>query len=89
MRAGRSDRAVVINGRLAEMAGGVRQLADDNVIKFRKPPPPKPQKPPKRGPSLRLPPYVIIILAALAIGAVTYLLDQGKAANSASSRAAP
>ncbi len=56
-------------------------MADDNVIKFRKPPPPKPQKPPKRGPSPRLPPFVIVILAALAIGAVTYLMDRGGTAN--------
>ena len=56
-------------------------MADDNVIKFRKPLPPKPQKPPKRGPSLRLPPWILVILAALAIGAVTYVMDLDRSAN--------
>lgn len=61
---------------------------NDNVIKFRKPPPPKPQKPKKSGRPLGgLPPFVIVILAALAIGAVTYVLDQGRATNMPSSRA--
>jgi hypothetical protein len=54
-------------------------LSDDNVIKFRKPPPPPKPKKPKR-PLWGIPPFVIVILAALAVGAVTYVLDQGRAA---------
>lgn len=62
----------------------------DNVIKFRKPPPPKPQKPKKSGRPLGgLPPFVIVILAALAIGAVTYVLDQGRTTNIPSPQAHP
>lgn len=67
-------------------------MSDDNVIKFRKPSEQKkaklpPSKPPpgKRPPGKRptgLPPFVILILAALAVGAVTYLLDQQKPAAS-------
>jgi len=53
-------------------------LSDDNVIRFRKPPPPKKPRPP-----LRVPPWVIIILGALVIGAVTFALDQQNAASPA------
>ena len=49
-------------------------MSDDNVIKFRKPPPPKKPKRP-----LRVSPWAIVILGALAIGGVTYVLDQQKA----------
>jgi hypothetical protein len=46
-------------------------MNDDNVIRFRKPPPPKkPRRP------LRLSPWTIVILAGLAIGAATFVLDQ-------------
>ncbi len=48
-------------------------MADDNVIKFRKPPPPKKPKRP-----VRVPPWAILIAGALAIGAVSYVLDQQK-----------
>lgn len=49
-------------------------MSDDNVIRFRKPPPPKkPRRP------LRVPPWIIIVLGALAIGAVTFALDQQNA----------
>ncbi len=49
---------------------------NDNVIKFRKPPPPrKPKKP------LRIPAWLIVIAGALAIGAVSYAMDQGRAAS--------
>jgi hypothetical protein len=51
-------------------------LGDDNVINFRKPPPPPAPKKPKR--PLRLPPWAIVIAAALALGAVTYVMDQQK-----------
>lgn len=64
-------------------------MSDDNVIKFRKPPPPKPQKPQKRKPARGLPPFVIIILAAAAIGAVSYVLDQGKPVNLPPRQAGP
>lgn len=57
-------------------------MSQDNVVKFRKrTPPPAPKKPPPKKPvrpGSRVPPYVILILAALAIGGVTYLLDQGR-----------
>ncbi len=52
-------------------------MADDNVIKFRKPPPP-PKKP---KPPMRVPAWGIVILGALAIGAVSYVLDQQTAAS--------
>jgi hypothetical protein len=46
-------------------------LSDDNVIRFRKPPPPKKLRRP-----LRVSPWIILILGALAIGGVTFVLDQ-------------
>jgi hypothetical protein len=49
-------------------------LSDDNVIRFRKPPPPKKPRPP-----LRVSPWLILVLGALAIGGVTFLLDQNAA----------
>lgn len=52
-------------------------MSDDNIIKFRKPPKPAPQKTRK---PLRVPPFLIVILAAAVLGAVTYVMDQGKAA---------
>jgi len=52
-------------------------LADDNVIKFRKPTPPPPPKKPRR--PVRLPAWGIVILGALVIGGVSYVLDQQKA----------
>ncbi len=64
-------------------------MSDDNVIKFR-----KPQKlqnaqntkaPQKSKRPVRLPPWVILILAALVMGAVTYALDQQKPAANAPS----
>ena len=46
-------------------------MSDDNVIRFRKPPPPKkPRRP------LRLSPWLVLIIGALAIGGVTYVLNQ-------------
>lgn len=64
--------------------GGRTSLTDDNVIKFRKrQPPPKPKKP------LRIPPWLIVILGALAIGAVTYALDQTRATNVPPQQVAP
>jgi len=46
-------------------------MSDDNVIRFRKPPPPKkPRRP------LRVSPWFVLIIYALAIGGVTYLLNQ-------------
>jgi hypothetical protein len=51
-------------------------LSDDNVVRFRKPPPPKkPRRP------LRVSPWVALILGALAIGAVTFALDQQQSTN--------
>jgi hypothetical protein len=49
-------------------------MSDDNVIRFRKPPPPKKPRQP-----LRVSPWLMLILAALAIGGVTYMLDQNAA----------
>jgi hypothetical protein len=50
-------------------------MSDDNVIRFRKPPPPKkPRRP------LRVSPWVVLIIGALAIGGVTYVLNQQNAA---------
>ena len=50
-------------------------MSDDNVIRFRKPPPPKkPRRP------LRLSPWLVLIIGALAIGGVTYVLNQQNAA---------
>lgn len=49
-------------------------MSDDNVIKFRKPPPPKKPKRP-----LRVLPWGIVILGALLIGGVTFVMDQQKA----------
>lgn len=61
--------------RSAETGG--QTLSDDNVIKFRKrQPPPKPKKP------LRIPAWLIVVVGALAIGGVSYLMDQGKSAPS-------
>lgn len=52
-------------------------MSDDNVIKFRKrQPPPKPKKP------LRIPAWLIVVAGALAIGGVSYLMDQGRVAQS-------
>ena len=49
-------------------------MSDDNVIRFRKPPPPKkPRRP------LRLSPWLVLIIGALAIGGVTYVLNQQNA----------
>ena len=46
-------------------------MSDHNVIRFRKPPPPKkPRRP------FRVSPWVVLIICALAIGGVTYLLKQ-------------
>ena len=59
-------------------------MADDNVIKFRKPPPPKKPKRP-----LRVSPWVIVIAGALAIGAVTYALDLQKMGANPASVAGP
>jgi hypothetical protein len=61
-----------------------KPLSDDNVIKFRKPPPPqKPKRP------LRVPAWAIVILGALVIGGVSYVLDQQKAAAPSPGVAAP
>lgn len=50
-------------------------MRDDNVIRFRKPPPPKkPRRP------LRVSPWVVLIVGALAIGGVTFMLGQLTAA---------
>jgi hypothetical protein len=67
-------------------------LSDDNVIKFRKREKPQPPKQAKRPPAKggpRVPPFVILILAALAVGAVTYALDQMKTPANSSREAAP
>lgn len=61
-------------------------MSDDNVIKFRKPPKPKPQKARK---PLRVPPFLIVILAGAILGAVTYMMDQGRAANPPAPQASP
>ena len=46
-------------------------MSDDNVIRFRKPPPPKkPRRP------LRVSPWVVLVIGALVIGGVTYVLNQ-------------
>ena len=67
-------------------------MSDDNVIKFRKrekPQPPKPSKrPPARG-GPRVPPFVILILAALVIGGITYAFDQMRSPSATSGEAAP
>jgi hypothetical protein len=53
-------------------------LKDDNVIRFRKPPPPKkPRRP------LRVSPWAVLILGALLIGGVAFVLDQQNAVNPA------
>jgi hypothetical protein len=50
-------------------------MSEDNVIRFRKPSPPeKPRRP------LRVSPWLILIIGALAIGGVTYMLNQQTAA---------
>ena len=50
-------------------------MSEDNVIRFRKPTPPKkPRRP------WRVSPWVLLIIGALAIGGVTYMLNQQNAA---------
>jgi hypothetical protein len=50
-------------------------MSDDNVIRFRKPPPPKKPQPP-----LRVSPWVVLIIGALVIGGVTFMLNPQTAA---------
>lgn len=91
-------------------------MSDDNVIKFRKPEPKKPQKAgngrgshngrsphngknphngrqqhasPQKGRGMGLPPFLVLILAAAAIGGVMYVLDQQTPAVSTTREAAP
>lgn len=56
-------------------------MSDDNVIRFRKPPPPKKPRPP-----LRVSPWVVLIIGALVIGGVTYALNQQNAPQLVSER---
>jgi len=72
-------------------------VSDDNVIKFRKREKPQPPKPAKRPPAKhpparggpRVPPFVILILAALVIGGITYAFDQMRSPSATSGEAAP
>ena len=67
-------------------------MSDDNVIKFRKREKPQPPKPAKRPPARggpRVPPFVILILAALVIGGITYAFDQMRSPSAPSGEAAP
>lgn len=89
-------------------------MSDDNVIKFRKPEPKKPQKAgngshngrsphngknphngrqqhaaPPKGRGMGVPPFLVLFLAAAAIGGVMYVLDQQTPAVSTTREAAP
>ena len=67
-------------------------MSDDNVIKFRKREKPQPPNPAKRPPARggpRVPPFVILILAALVIGGITYAFDQMRSPSATSGEAAP